>query len=306
MGHSNLNSTNTNHFLVFKMIMSNPNQHISCEFFPPRTLQGREKLFAVRRTLSEKLNPDFFSVTYGAGGSTREFTRDIVLNIHNDGASVAPHLSFGGDTEESVEELLRLYQSSGIDRLVALRGDIPSGMGAAAHIVYASELVSFIREKTGDHFQIEVAAYPEIHPQATSYSEDIRYLKAKLDAGANSAITQYFYNADCYEYFIEACAKAGIDKPIYPGIMPIINYDNLARFSKNCGAEIPRWMHNKLSSYGNDTASITQFGNEIVTRLCEKLLALGAPGLHFYTMNRAEPTIAICESLGFVAENPKS
>jgi len=282
------------------MIMPNLNQRISCEFFPPRTTQGRDKLFVVRKKLSAKLSPDFFSVTYGAGGSTREFTRDIVLNIHKEGAPVAPHLSFGGDSEESVEELIRLYQNNGIDRIIALRGDIPSGMGAAAHIVYASELVSFIRRKTGDHFQLEVAAYPEIHPQATSYSEDIRYLKAKLDAGANSAITQYFYNPDSYAYFIEACQKAGIDKPIYPGIMPITNYENLARFSKNCGAEIPRWLHKKLTSYGNDIESITQFGNEVVSRLCEKLLALGAPGLHFYTMNQAEPTITICESLGLI------
>jgi methylenetetrahydrofolate reductase (NADPH) len=283
-----------------KNIMSNEQtlHRISCEFFPPKSSEGREKLLQTREQLSSSLNPDFFSVTYGAGGSTRENTRGIVLAINEAGARVAPHLSIGGDSEENIASLLNDYRSQGINRIVALRGDIPSGMGGASHVVHANELVQFIREKTGDHFQIEVAAYPETHPEADSYTADIHYLKNKLDAGANNAITQYFYNIDAYAYFIDACHQAGIDKPIYPGIMPIINYENLARFSRNCGAEFPRWLHEKLSGYGKDLQSVEQFGLEFVSSLCEKLLALGAPGLHFYTMNQAKHTIAICQQIG--------
>lgn len=271
-------------------------KRFSFEFFPPKTDVGREKLRTVRDDLNA-LGPDFFSVTYGAGGSTRDNTRGIVLEMQAEGIAVAPHLSFGGDSEDSIRQLLDDYRAAGIRRIVALRGDIPSGMGAQRP-VYAAELVRFIRENSGGHFHLEVAAYPEIHPDARSYDADIRFLKEKLDAGADSAITQYFYNADAYGYFIEQCARAGIDKPIYPGIMPITHYQNLARFSRNCGAEIPRWMVQRLESYGDDLEAVQAFGVEVVTQLCERLLALGAPGLHFYTMNQTEPTRSIWENLG--------
>lgn len=270
-------------------------KRFSFEFFPPKTDVGREKLKTVRSELN-KLGPAFFSCTYGAGGSTRDNTKDIVLEMNREGISSAPHLSFGGDDENSILELINEYKAAGIKRIVALRGDIPSGMGAQ-RLVYAQELVEFIRKQTGDHFQLEVAAYPEIHPDADSYASDIQFLKQKLDAGANSAITQYFYSAEAYFYFIDQCQKAGIDKPIYPGIMPITNYHNLARFSKNCGAEIPRWICQKLEAYGDDLDSIKAFGAEVVTQLCETLLAKGAPGIHFYTMNQIEPNKAIWNNL---------
>lgn len=270
-------------------------KRFSFEFFPPKTDIGKEKLVTVRTELN-KLGPEFFSVTYGAGGSTRDNTKDIVTTMTNEGISTAPHLSFGDDEEESMLDLINEYKAAGIDRIVALRGDLPSGMGAQ-RLVYASELVAFIRKHTGDHFHLEVAAYPEIHPDADSYDSDVQFLKKKMDAGANSAITQYFYNAESYFYFIEQCGRLGIDKPIYPGIMPILNYQNLARFSKNCGAEIPRWICQKLESYSNDAESTKAFGTEIVTRLCETLLAGGAPGIHFYTMNQIEPNKAIWQNL---------
>ena len=270
-------------------------QRFSFEFFPPKTPQGRENLQVTRQTLNA-LGPDFFSVTYGAGGSTRDNTKDTVLAMKQEGLDVAPHLSFGADDEATVLELLNEYKTAGINRVVALRGDVPSGMGAA-RLVYASELVTFIRRHCGDWFRIEVAAYPEIHPDGKSYGEDIRFLKQKLEAGGNSAITQYFYNADAYFYFIDQCQRAGIDKPIYPGIMPITNYANLARFSRNCGAEIPRWISKRLEQFGDDTESVAQFGIEVVTRLCEQLLAGGAPGLHFYTMNQVEPTRTLWNNL---------
>ena len=271
-------------------------KRFSFEFFPPKTDIGREKLKTVREQLN-LLKPDFFSVTYGAGGSTRDNTRSIVLEMLDEGISTAPHLSFGGDDPASMLELITSYQEAGVDRIVALRGDIPSGMGAQ-RLVYAEELVRFIREHTGDHFHLEVAAYPEIHPDAKSYDSDIQFLKRKLDAGANSAITQYFYNAEAYYYFIDQCRKAGITAPIYPGIMPITNYQNLARFSKNCGAEIPRWIAQKLEAYGDDQDSLIAFGIEVVTALCERLLAADAPGLHFYTMNQVEPNKTIWNNLG--------
>lgn len=270
-------------------------QRFSFEFFPPKTEVGKEKLKAVRAELNQ-LKPDFFSVTYGAGGSTRDNTRDIVLTMTEEGISTAPHLSFGGDDNDAMLALINSYKDAGINRIVALRGDIPSGMGAQ-RLVYAEELVRFIREHTGDHFHLEVGAYPEIHPDADSYEMDIRCLKQKFDAGADSAITQYFYNTDGYAYFIDQCQKAGIDKPIYPGIMPITNFQNLARFSKNCGAEIPRWICQKFESYGDDVDSIKAFGVEIVTRQCETLLAAGSPGLHFYTMNQVEPNKTIWQNL---------
>lgn len=268
----------------------------SCEFFPPKTQEGDDKLSATWKALCTR-SPAYFSVTYGAGGSTRERTLTTVQRIHEAGLNVAPHLSFGGDSRESVAALLRAYQQMGIRRLVALRGDLPSGMGSS-QLIYANELVAFVREQTGDHFHIEVAAYPEIHPQARSFDKDIYYLGKKFEAGANSAITQYFYNADAYFYFIERCRAAGIDQPIVPGIMPITNYSNLVRFSDACGADIPRWMRKRLEAYGDDSQSIRAFGIEVVTQLCERLLAGGAPGLHFYTMNKAEPTLSIWDNLG--------
>lgn len=270
-------------------------QRFSFEFFPPKTPTGREKLTRVRSELAA-LDPAFFSVTYGAGGSTRDNTRSIVLETQAAGLAVAPHLSFGSDDEGTVLELIKSYQDAGVSRIVALRGDLPSGTGAT-RMIYARQLVEFIRKHSGDHFEIEVAAYPEIHPNAPSYSGDISYLKQKLDAGANSAITQYFFNADAYFYFLDACEKAGIDKPIYPGIMPITNYVNLARFSRQCGAEIPRWLAHKLEGYGDDTESLLAFGQEVVTELCHILLEGGAPGIHFYTMNQVEPVKGILQAL---------
>ena len=269
---------------------------LSFEFFPPKTDVGREKLVNVRKELNE-LAPDFFSVTYGAGGSTRDNTKGIVTQMNAEGLSVAPHLSFGGDDEKSILALLNEYKDKGISRIVALRGDMPSGVGGASQLVYANELVTFIREHFGDYFQLEVAAYPEIHPESESYDSDIHWLKQKLDAGANSAITQYFFNPDAYFYFIDQCSKAGINKPIYPGIMPITNYRNLARFSEACGAEIPRWMSKRLQGFGNDQDSIIAFGVDLITELCETLLDNGAPGLHFYTMNQVNPTREIIQNL---------
>lgn len=277
--------------------MSNDDIRLSFEFFPPKSDAGREKLQTVRAELN-KLNPEFFSVTYGAGGSTRENTKGIVKAMLAEGISTAPHLSFGGDDEDSILQLLNEYKEVGVDRLVALRGDRPSGMGGAYQMVYANELVSFIRKHFGDHFQLEVAAYPEIHPEARDYETDVRYLKGKFDAGANSGITQYFYNPDAYFYFIEHCMQAGIDQPIYPGIMPITNFRNLSRFSDSCGAEIPRWVRKRLESYGDDQEAIQSFGEDLVTELCETLLENGAPGLHFYTMNQIEPTATIVKRLG--------
>jgi methylenetetrahydrofolate reductase (NADPH) len=270
-------------------------QRFSFEFFPPRTPQGLDNLRVTRNTLNA-LHPDFFSVTYGAGGSTRDNTKEIVLAMAQDGISVAPHLSFGGDDQDTILQLLQEYKDAGVDRVVALRGDVPSGMGAQ-RLIYANELVEFTRKHFGDHFRIEVAAYPEIHPDAKSYGEDIAFLKKKLNAGANSAITQYFYNADAYFYFVDQCQQAGIEQPIYAGIMPITNYANLARFSRNCGAEIPRWICKRLEQYGEDQQSVVAFGTEVVTQLCEELLAGGAPGIHFYTMNQVEPTRTIWNNL---------
>jgi len=280
------------------------NKRLSFEFFPPKTEAGLNKL-AVTRTELAQLQPAFFSVTYGAGGSTREPTRNAVMAIRDAGCAVAPHLSFGDDGEESVLQLLQEYRDAGINRIVALRGDLPSGMGIT-RMVYASELVAFIRRHFGQHFHIEVAAYPEIHPEATTYDSDLQFLKKKLEAGANTVITQYFYNADAYCWFVERCRAIGIDAPIYPGIMPITNYPNLARFSAKCGAEIPRWMAQQLESYGDDQQSVAAFGIDVVSRLCERLLDEGAPGMHFYTMNQAEPTTTICHNIGFELVTPTS
>lgn len=279
--------------------MSDDNFRLSFEFFPPKTDVGREKLNNVRDGLN-KLNPEFFSMTYGAGGSTRDNTKNLVTDFNSQGFSTAPHLSFGGDSQEIIKALLEEYQSAGVDRIVALRGDMPSGMGGASQMVYANELVAFIREHFGNAFHLEVAAYPEIHPEATSYTTDIQYLKGKFDAGANSAITQYFFNPDAFYYFLDQCHKAGIEEPIYPGIMPIINIKNLVRFSSVCGAEIPRWLQKALEAYGDDQESMQAFGIDVVTEFCDILLENGVPGLHFYTMNQLEPTKTIVENLGLV------
>lgn len=265
------------------MDLSNPST-FSIEFFPPRTAVGESKLDTVHTELS-KLNPDFFSVTYGAGGSTKTGTQQIVLRYQEAGSKLAPHLSFGGTDEEELEQLLQTYIDAGIKRLVALRGDLPSGTGVSAQYRYANELVEFIRTKTGDHFHIDVACYPETHPESKSYASDVDFFKRKVDAGANSAITQYFYNPHAYFRFADYCSDAGIEIPIVPGIMPITNYANLARFSANCGAEIPRWLDKRLQGFGDDTESIRNFGIDVVTELCEDLLQGGAPGLHFYSMN---------------------
>ena len=279
--------------------MTDSQPRLSFEFFPPKTSEGKEKLIKVRDQLNE-FEPDFFSVTYGAGGSTRDNTKGVVTQFKNDGISIAPHLSFGGDDEDTILKLLNEYKFFGVDRIVALRGDLPSGMGGQQQLVYANELVAFIRQHFGSYFHLEVAAYPEIHPQAKNYSEDIGFLKGKFDAGADSAITQYFYNPDAYFFFMDKCSKAGISKPIYPGIMPIINYRNLTRFSDSCGAEIPRWLRKALENYGDDDASLKAFGVDLVTELCEVLLENEAPGLHFYTMNQTEPTAQIVKNLGLV------
>ncbi|MBC7193430.1 methylenetetrahydrofolate reductase [NAD(P)H] [Marinobacter sp.] len=272
-------------------------RRFSFEFFPPKTDKGKEKLQKVRDRLAE-VNPDFFSVTFGAGGSTRDRTIETVLGLHKQGISTAPHLSCVGGTREAIGELLDVYQKSGINRIVALRGDMPSGMGAAGELRYANELVEFIRERTGDTFNLEVAAYPEFHPQARNAEEDLKNFARKVQAGANSAITQYFFNADSYFYFIDRLEKMNITIPVVPGIMPIVNFTNLVRFSDMCGAEIPRWIRKQLEAYGDDSESIRKFGEEVVTRMCEKLLSAGAPGLHFYTLNQAEASLAVWKNLG--------
>jgi methylenetetrahydrofolate reductase (NADPH) len=269
----------------------------SFEFFPPKTADGMEKLRACRRQL-EQLRPKFFSVTYGAGGSTRDRTLETVLDIQGSGFEAAPHLSCIGSTRRDIRETLELYKSQGIRHIVALRGDLPSGAASAGELRYANELVEYIREATGDWFEIEVACYPEIHPQARSARDDLAAFKRKVDAGANAAITQYFYNADAYLRFIDDCEAMGVSIPMVPGIMPIANFTQLARFSDACGAEIPRWMRLKLQSYGDDAASIRSFGLDVVTDLCDRLLQQGAPGLHFYTMNSAALTSTLWQRLG--------
>ena len=269
----------------------------SFEFFPPKTDEGAAKLRNTRDELA-KLNPRFFSVTFGAGGSTRERTFDTVSEIQRDsGIEAAPHLSCVGSTKDNIREILELYRNENIHHIVALRGDLPSGMGQPGEFRYANELVAFIRAETGDHFHIEVAAYPEFHPQAPNADIDLDNFKRKVEAGADSAITQYFYNADAYFAFVDACEKRGIDIPIVPGIMPITNYTQLARFSDMCGAEIPRWIRKRLEACGDDRDTIRAFGSDVVTDMCQRLLDAGAPGLHFYTMNQAGPTRAIWERL---------
>ncbi|WP_343587621.1 methylenetetrahydrofolate reductase [NAD(P)H] [Herbaspirillum sp.] len=274
--------------------------NFSIEFFPPKTPEGTEKLRATRAKLAE-LQPKYFSVTFGAGGSTQQGTRDTVLDIIGEGHDAAPHLSCIGSSRDSLRAILNDYKANGVKRLVALRGDLPSGYGALSHEAgafrYANELVEFVRAETGDWFHIEVAAYPEMHPQAKSPQDDVQNYARKVKAGADSAITQYFYNADAYFRFVEDAAKLGADVPVIAGIMPITNYSQLVRFSDMCGTEIPRWIRLKLASYGDDVDSIRAFGLDVVSQLCERLLAGGAPGLHFYSLNQAAPTQAIWQRL---------
>ena len=270
---------------------------ISFEFFPTKTPEGALRQKEVRQALYAK-KPEFCSVTFGAGGSTQTGTFNMVQEILSEGVSAASHFSCIGATKASVREQLATLQTMGVNRLVALRGDLPSGYGAGGEFQYASDLVAFIRAEFGDAFHIEVAAYPEVHPQARGVELDLKAFATKVQAGADSAITQYFFNSDAYFRFVEDADKLGITVPIIPGIMPITNSSQLIRFSDMCGAEIPRWMRLRLQGFGDDTASIKAFGHEVITDLCEVLRAGGAPGLHFYTMNQSAPTLAICDELG--------
>lgn len=273
------------------------NFRLSFEFFPTKTEEGHKKLLATRDMLATEA-PDFFSVTYGAGGSTRDRTLSIVSELNELGVPAAPHLSCVGDSIAELRDLLNIYKENGVNRIVALRGDLPSGMKASSgELRYANELVEFIRKETGDHFQLEVAAYPEMHPQAASYEADLDNFVRKVDAGANSAITQYFYNIDAFYYFVDRVQAKGVNIPIVPGIMPITNYSKLARFSDACGAEIPRWIRKQLETYGDDIESIQKFGEEVVTAMCQELVDQGVPGLHFYTLNQAAPNLAIWRNL---------
>ena len=278
-------------------------RNFSFEFFPPKTEQAIANLRGTVAKLAE-LKPSFCSVTFGAGGSTREMTYETVVEIQETtGIEAAPHISCIASTRDNIREVLQAYQAKGIRHIVALRGDMPSGMMSAGEFRYANELVEFIRDETGDHFHIEVAAYPEVHPQAPNLDADLRNFKRKVEAGADTAITQYFYNPGAYFRFVSDCEKLGIDLPIVPGIMPITNYTQLSRFSEACGAEIPRWIRKRLEAFGDDRESIRAFGVEVVTILCERLLEQGAPGLHFYTLNQSEACLAIWENLGLSGQS---
>lgn len=278
----------------------NPDFPLSLEFFPPKTPEGAEKLAAARQQLYA-LEPTFCSVTYGAGGSTQDGTLQTVQAILAEGRDSASHFTCVGATRDSVREKLAQFKAMGLRRLVALRGDLPSGYGSMGEFRYASELVAFIRAETGEHFHLEVAAYPEMHPQARSPQADLQAFAAKVSAGASSAITQFFFNADAYFRFVDEARALGVNVPIVPGIMPITNASGILRFADSCGADIPRWIRLRLQSFGDDSASIKAFGLEVVGALCERLRAGGAPGLHFYTMNQSGPTLAICRQLGLVS-----
>jgi methylenetetrahydrofolate reductase (NADPH) len=279
--------------------MTNITRNYSFELFPPKTEKGIQNLHRAVQVLNERA-PEFFSVTYGAGGSTQTNTFAAVDWIREQGIDAAPHLSCIGSTRDELGAILQRYADQDISRIVALRGDLPSGAGAGSigDLNFANELVALIRELHGHRFHIEVAAYPEMHPQAANFERDLDNFKRKVDAGADSAITQYFYNADAYESFVNACTNRGINIPIVPGIMPITNFSNLVRFSDACGAEIPRWLRKRLEAYGDDVDSIRALGTDVVTQLCRRLLDIGAPGLHFYTMNQAAPTLAVWDRLG--------
>lgn len=270
----------------------------SFELFPPKTDKGMENLKATVVSLNEK-NPAFFSVTYGAGGSTQSKTFSAIDWLRSQDIETAPHLSCIGSDRNEIIEILDRYKAQGIKRVVALRGDLPSGAGAGGlgELRYANELVDVIREQYADHFHIEVAAYPEMHPQATNFNSDINHFMNKVNAGANSAITQYFYSIDAYLQFVDSCEKQGLSIPVIPGIMPILNYSNLSRFSDACGAEIPRWLRKRMEAYGDDIESIKAFGHDVVASLCQNLIDAGAPGLHFYTMNQSAPTLALWDEL---------
>ena len=269
----------------------------SCEFFPPQTEAGMEKLLIARNELEENIHPAFYSVTFGAGGSNRDRTLHTVDRLREDNVSVAPHISCIGSTREQIKQLLERYINTGVTRLVTLRGDIPEEGAGANDFKHANELVEFIRKETGDHFHLEVAAYPEYHPESKTPESDFGYFKRKIDAGADSAITQYFYNIDAYSRFIDNCHKAKLDVPVVPGIMPITNYKGIVRFSDNCGAEIPRWIRKQLEAYEDDIESLLAFGADVVTDLCSRLLESGAPGLHFYTLNQSQATLEIWRRL---------
>lgn len=270
------------------------NPVFSCEYFPPRTDAGMEKLIATHKKLISTVNPSFFSVTFGAGGTTRDRTLETVKQLRNDKAQdIAPHISCMGSSKQELADLLDEYISLGIKRLVTLRGDIPEDGNANNELAHASDLVAFIREKTGDHFHLEIAAYPEYHPESASPEDDFKHFLLKANAGADSAITQYFYNVDAYTRFIDKCEQAQLNIPIVPGIMPITNYSNLVRFSDTCGAEIPRWIRKQLEVYENDLDSLRAFGTDVVAQLCNQLLEAGAPGLHFYSLNQANATLDI-------------
>ena len=273
------------------------NPIFSMEFFPPRTPEAEASLARVIEQLAP-LKPRFCSVTFGAAGSTREKTFETVLSLQPLGLEGAPHLSCIASTKDNIREVLTAYQAADIRHIVALRGDMPSGMLSAGEFRYANELVAFIREETQDHFHIEVAAYPEMHPQAPNFRTDIQNFKRKVDAGANSAITQYFFNPEAYFRFLDDCERAGIDLPIVPGIMPITNHTQIARFSEMCGADIPRWIRKRLEQLGDDREGIRAFGLEVISDLCRRLLEEGAPGLHFYTLNQSEDVIGIYRNLG--------
>ncbi len=259
---------------------------VSFEFFPPKTTEGIAKLRKTREQLSQ-FNPEFLSVTFGAGGSTRDRTMETVFEVQADGVQATPHISCISSSKEEILDLLTTYKNKGIKRLVALRGDVPSGLVSAGDFKYAAELVNFIRQETGDWFHLEVAAYPEVHPESRSAAKDLYNFKNKVDAGANSAITQYFYNADAYFRFVDDCIKNGITVPVVPGVMPIYNFTQLARFSDACGAEIPRWLRMQLEAYEDDLPSLRAFGTDVVSEMCARLLAAGVPSLHFYTLNQA-------------------
>lgn len=269
----------------------------SCEFFPPKTDKGMDNLRNTSLKLKQEMSPEFFSVTYGASGSDQSKTFDAVNQVKQaSGLAVAPHLTCIGSTQEHISKILDNYIDQGINKIVALRGDIPEGQ-SVGEFSYANELIEFIRKKTGDHFSIEIAAYPEVHPQAKSADADLENFVRKVSAGANNAITQYFFNADAYFYFVDRCEKAGIDIPVIAGIMPISNYTGLLRFSNMCGAEIPRWILKRLEGFGDDLDSIKNFGTDVVSEMCQKLIDAGAPGLHFYTLNQSEPTLRIWQNL---------
>ena len=269
----------------------------SCEYFPPKDDDARAKLYDTTRELA-KLKPKYFSVTYGAGGSTQAGTYETVKWIKQQGLDAAPHISCVGATRATIVEQLKRYQALEVKRIVALGGDLPSGMASPGEFRYASQLVELIRQETGDWFHIEVAAYPEVHPRAANAEEDLRHFRHKVQCGASAALTQYFYNVDAYVRFVDECVKLGLQVPIVPGVMPITNYKQLARFSDACGAEIPRWIRKRLEGFGDDLESLRAFGLDVTTELCRKLLDTGAPGLHFYTMNRAGPTRTIWQRLG--------